>query len=235
MRILRRARKTCDEIVRTHEVKLRKNVDKLVFLYRSRKPEEVAKYCDDEFELFTMAIKYEKTRSVIFLKMMNNAQLNSFDVASFDKILDAIQAGRPFYPDLLKQVIEHNHEVWTSVVTKYYNMRFKELSGNEILQFAALVSKQRKGILSYGMCDNRFVQGLHDLMATFFCRTFKNLMPLLLEVLEKMKKDYLKERETICISYGPIDLFKFVNEVYDMSLGCADPIVQKGVLGLIFK
>lgn len=131
--------------------------------------------------------------------------------------------------------MEHNHEAWTKIISTYYNTRYKELSGQNILEFTNLVSKQRKGINSYGMYDARYVQGLHDLMATFFTRTFKNMMPLVLEVLEKMKKDYSKERETICISYGPVDLFRFVNEVYDMSLGCADPIVQKGVLGLIFK
>lgn len=80
IRILRRARKTCDETGRTHDVKLRKNVDKLIFLHRSKNPAEVIKYCEDEFVLFTIALRYDKTKPTIFIKTMTNAQLNSFDV-----------------------------------------------------------------------------------------------------------------------------------------------------------
>ena len=61
------------------------------------------------------------------------------------------------------------------------------------------------------------------------------MMPLVLEVLEKMKTIYGKEKETICVSYGPVDLFKFINEIYDLSFACVNKFVQKGVLGLIFK
>lgn len=34
---------------------------------------------------------------------------------------------------------------------------------------------------------------------------------------------------------GPVDLFKFINEAYDLSMACLDPIVQKGILNLINK
>lgn len=91
------------------------------------------------------------------------------------------------------------------------------------------------------MTDGRFEKAINDLLSTFFTRTFKNMMPLILEVLEKMKTDYTKEKETICVSYGthlssgPVDLFKFVNEAYDLSMVCLDPVVQKGILNLINK
>src|SRR3990167_3879117 len=85
------------------------------------------------------------------------------------------------------------------------------------------------------MTDRRYERGVYDLMSTFFSRTFQNMMPLILEVLETMKKSHSLEEGTICVSYGPIDLMKLINEVYDLSLVCSDPIVQKGVLGLIFK
>jgi len=117
----------------------------------------------------------------------------------------------------------------------YYNGRFKELSGNDILEFADMMSRQRKGIAKYGMVDNRVERGIHDLLATFFCRIFKNTMPLVLEVLTKMRSDYSKERETICHSHGPVDLFRFINEIFDMAKECEDDIVHRGVLGLVFK
>lgn len=52
------------------------------------------------------------------------------------------------------------------------------------------------------MIDGRFERAINDSLSTFFTRTFRNMMPLVLEVLEKMKTDYTKERETICVSYG---------------------------------
>lgn len=92
------------------------------------------------------------------------------------------------------------------------------------------------------MQDGRFERAVSDLLSTFFTRTFQNMMPLILEVLEKMKSDYTKERDTICMSYGrllydsgPVDLYKFVNEAYDLSMVCLDPVVQKGILNLINK
>ena len=52
------------------------------------------------------------------------------------------------------------------------------------------------------MTDDRFLKAISDLLSTLFTRTFQNMMPLILEVLEKMKTDYTKEKETICMSYG---------------------------------
>lgn len=71
-----------------------------------------------------------------------------------------------------------------------------------VLQITDLVIKQSKKCAKYGMIDGRFEKAINDLLSTFFTRTFRNMMPLILEVLEKMKTDYTKERETICVSYG---------------------------------
>lgn len=98
--------------------------------------------------------------------------------------------------------METKHELWMNLVKAFYNKRYKELSGMVVLQIADLIIKQRKKCERYGMADGRFERAVSDLLSTFFTRTFKNMMPLILEVLEKMKTDYTKERETICVSYG---------------------------------
>ena len=85
------------------------------------------------------------------------------------------------------------------------------------------------------MTDKRFENAPNDLLSTVFTRTFQNMMPFVFEVLQKMKTTYDRENDTVCTSFGPIDLFKFMNEVYDLSMACLDGLVQKGVLGLIFK
>lgn len=87
----------------------------------------------------------------------------------------------------------------------------------------------------YGMLDPRYKNSYNELISTFCVRTFKNMMPLILEVLEKMQKDFYKEKETVCVSYGPVDLFKFINEVFECYEHCQEIIVCKSMLGLCFK
>ena len=206
--ILKKASAVYAEVSRTEDIKLRKNVDILYWHYRNQNKDEILKYCNSEFELFSLAIRIDRSKPDIFIKMMTNAHLNMFDVQFIHQILDAIQAKRPFYRDLFELVFEHQHEQWMNLMKAYYNKRFKELTvksnkqGMFILRFADLMIKQNKKCRKYGMQDGRFDKALNDLLSTFFTRTFQNMMPLILEVLEKMKTVYTKEKETICSSYG---------------------------------
>lgn len=79
-KILRRSKKTYAEIIRTEDTKLRKNVDKLVWYFRNQQADEVIKYCKSEFEIFSLAIRLDKTKPELFIKVLTNAYLNSFDV-----------------------------------------------------------------------------------------------------------------------------------------------------------
>ncbi len=72
------------------------------------------------------------------------------------------------------------------------------------MQVADLVLKQQQGVEKYRMKDARLERSLSDLMSTFFSRTFASIMPLILEVLNKMTKEYTKEKETICVSHGRV-------------------------------
>lgn len=98
-----------------------------------------------------------------------------------------------------------------------------------------VVYNQDKKNKKFGMTDKRYENSLNELISTFCVRTFQNIMPLILEVLEKMKKDYGKEKDTICVSFGPVDLFKFMNEIFDTSMACPSPLVQRSILSLIYK
>lgn len=228
MRALRRAKKTHEETLRSQDQKLRKNVDLLIHQYKFGSVNDILGYCYEEFELYTMGIDVKRTKPQVFIKAMMYAQFGAFDT------LDAIQACRPFHQHLFKLVMETFHRSWTALLTKYYNSRFRDIDGLTILQFADLTLKQLKGNKKYGMTDRRYEDCVNDLLSTFFSRTFKNMMPLVIEICYRIQKDYSKDNE-VCESFGPVDLFKFMNEVYDLSFACYDPIVQKGVLNLIFK
>lgn len=103
------------------------------------------------------------------------------------------------------------------------------------MRFLNVLYKQEIMINSYGMTDPRYFNSYNEVSGTFCVRTFNNTMPMVLEVLEKMQKDHYKERGTICASYGPTDLFRFINEVFDCYDYCPQIDICKALLSLIFK
>lgn len=56
------------------------------------------------------------------------------------------------------------------------------------------------------MKDLRLDRSLSDLISTCFSRTFSNIMPLIIQVMLKMTKEYAKEKETICVSHGRVNI-----------------------------
>lgn len=60
-------------------------------------------------------------------------------------------------------------------------------------------------------------------------------MPMVLQVLERMQIDFYKEKNTICNSHGPVDLFRFINEVFDCYDLCPQTDICKSILSLSFK
>lgn len=60
---------------------------------------------------------------------------------------------------------------------------------------------EEKTITEYGTEDPRYKNSYNELGATFSVRVYKNIMPLVLEVLESMKNKYYLEK-TLCLSNG---------------------------------
>lgn len=59
-------------------------------------------------------------------------------------------------------------------------------------------------ITDYGMADPRYYNSYNEISATFCVRTFKNLMPLVIEVLDKMRTEFYVEKN-VCLSHGRLD------------------------------
>ena len=146
-----------------------------------------------------------------------------------------MQATRPFYDEIFKLYIKDYHKKFTKFVAEFWNTRMKEFDGMIIMQFLDIIYHQEHLINHYGMKDPRYSNSYNELISTFCVRTFKNMMPLILGVLKKMQTEYYKEKETICMSYGPVDLFKFINEVFGCYNYCKQEDVCKAILGLCYK
>jgi hypothetical protein len=76
-----------------------------------------------------MKILKAKTEIPEFLKIMDDAQ------DDFNKILDAIQAHRPFYKDLFKLYIKNFHLKWTELASDYYNTKIDIFGVSQFLNF----------------------------------------------------------------------------------------------------
>ena len=127
------------------------------------------------------------------------------------------------------------HANVTKFVTAFWKNHKKRLDGYEILQFLNLLYNYHEMNLKFGLKDPRYVNSFRHIVNTFSIRTFNGMMPMILTVLEDMKKNHIKEKETICVSHGPIDVFRFINEVFDCYAKCDHPDVLRAVLGLIYR
>ncbi len=224
IRCIRSAKKTQEEVLRTEKNELRKNVNSLVWSYRQKRGGDVQAWIKSEFE--SIKPKNEETDSAI----QHLQQLHE----NYVDILDSLQAYRPFYDELFKLVMKTYHMSWWESVRQWYNKNYKNLGAIQIITIADLLMRQCDKNEKYGMVELRFNRAFNDLLSTYFVRTYKNIMPLALEVLQKMTKECDREKD-VCFSFGPVDLFKFLNETIDHCMACLSPTVLKGALNLIAK
>ena len=73
----------------------------------------------------------------------------------------------------------------------------------QVLEFTNIMFAQEKLINEYSMSDPRFNNSYNELTSTFAVRTFMNVMPMILEVLEKMKTEFYVEKN-VCLSNGSL-------------------------------
>jgi uncharacterized membrane protein YGL010W len=111
----------------------------------------------------------------------------------------------------------------------------KEFSGLEIIEFLNLCYKQESLINSYEMNDERYINSYNEVISTFCTRTFKNTMPLVITHIDNMLKKVYLEKDTVCLSYAPVDIFMVLNKIFDCYLSCEQDDVYSALLGLIFK
>lgn len=102
------------------------------------------------------------------------------------------------------------------------------------MKFLDILYNQEAMINSYGMEDPRYNNSYNEVLSTFCVRTFKAIMPMVMQVLQKMQENTYMEGD-ICLSYGPVDLFKFVSQVFEGYSYCQQPVVCRGILSLCFK
>ena len=62
---------------------------------------------------------------------------------------------------------------------------------------------QERLINEYGMTDPRYKNSYNELNGTFCVRTFRNVIPMVMGLLEQMKKEFYVEKG-VCLSNGKL-------------------------------
>lgn len=226
--LLRKSKKTIEEMQRTKLNCLKRNVDPLVHFWRNKGLKTADKAKEDI--QFILLDKCDRTKATV--DEIHKAYQNAQDFLEFTQ--DSIQCQRPFYNELFKEYLQYFHLELTHWISDAWNERTKEFNGGDILSFVDLAQKQEKMIMYYGMNDARFAESYNELIGTFCVRVFSNLMPLVLEVANKMKTDFYDEKGML-MSHGPIDLYTIINTTIDNYHQAKYEIVLRAIQGLCFK
>jgi hypothetical protein len=76
----------------------------------------------------------EKTEIPEFLRIVQDA------VDDLSKMLDALQAHRPFYSELFKLYMREFHLKWTELVAEYYNANFMKFGVSHYISFLKILT-----------------------------------------------------------------------------------------------
>lgn len=90
-------------------------------------------------------------------------------------------------------------------------------------------------IRNYGLSDPRLEESWNELTGAYAVKTFKVMMAMVLNVVEKARTDYNVDHSGKITSKSPIDLFKLMNTVVDSYSLCKTSLVLNSLVGLCYK
>ena len=229
MKLISKSKKNVEEISRTKNHILRRNVDALIRKYRFQDL-DLQEWVESDYLHIFEGITTESDRE---------DWLEHFEhgIDHFDKTLDALQAQRPFYRVMFEYYLKEFYLKMITFASQFWNKRFKEFSPGDIIYFVGLLKLQNKVINEYGLHNSRIEHSFNEVVGTFTVRMFKNIMPMIQELLNGMKinKDANTEPNGNQNSDAPVYLFKFINTVFENYSISPYPLVLRAILGLIFK
>lgn len=238
IRILRKAKMFSEEIERTKERRLYMNINPYIKLYKESKLKEVEEFIELDFTKQFQLFDHLCSEPIDFLSQLREAQEHYVKVSLHSVILqmiDCIQAHRPFMSQFFKAYLKTYHLNLTNFIIDFWKKKNEEFSGLHIITFLSLLKGQQRIIEEYGMSDARYSNSYGELLGFFCIRSFNNVMPMVINVLEEMLKKYFIDKKGICTTHAPTDLFKFVSQLANCYNHCEEDDVLNAILGLCYK
>lgn len=205
--------KNVDEISRTDNQVLLRNVDAVEYNYLNQKDYDisgyVAKEVDKHFQCFTSSNTANSTTEDV-LDWYNNA------LDYFMNTLDAMQSKRPFHKKLFEVYILNYHMRLLVYTSNLWNCKMAKFSGTEAMIFFHMVKKQEALINQYRIYDARLKTNYVNILSVACCQIFKDFMPDVLALIKTMKENYFYDYKGTITSETPKELFHHLYKVIEM-------------------
>ena len=181
--LLRKSKKTGEELTRTKFNMLKRNVDPMIHRFHLEVLDiesEVDKAIDGKIPDFG---HFQKD-----LDVFSQCYDSALDELDFN--CDALQAARPFINELFKSYLHTYHTKLIMFASNFYNSHLEKFGGVEILKFIQLMLKHDEIIRNYGLSDPRLEESWNELTGAYAVKTFKVMMAMVLNVVENARTEY---------------------------------------------
>jgi hypothetical protein len=226
--LIRKSKENSEELARLKYKEFKLNIDPMIHRYRYSNLDGGLKAFADFSQHVNRHNPATSDISIIMASLKGAIQYLDYN-------LDAIQAKRPFYRLLHKCYLIDYHLAFYNFLADLWNKRSTNITGVELMMFIDIMHKQNNLIAEYGMRDCRFQHTVTTITSTFCMRIFKVWMPMILEVLTKIKTDWHRCKDGHLESNAPVVIFKLLNEIVDHWFTAPYDNVLRAILSLCFK
>ena len=209
---------------KTQGAAIKKNIDKAIDLYDQSglsdedRKNRIYKYIDDTIGNITTGIitvhqKLEDTKDLkVFLKVLDNLNQELIDV------IIACNAKDPKRIDIIKEYLNYFYEKICGFLKGYWDKYNGAIDNFSILNLVIWVKQFYKSLSDY-IEDDRFPKGINTLLNIYTNRLIDNVESMIKGIVELEKKTLPQTNENGClVSTAPIDLFRLINEGFDMAI-----------------
>jgi len=203
---------------------IKKNIDKAIDLYDQSglsdedRKNKIYKYIDETISNITTGIitvnqNLEDTKDLkVFLKVLDNLNQELIDV------IIACNAKDPKRIDIIKEYLNYFYEKICGFLKSYWDKYNREIDNFSILNLAIWVKQFYQSLSDY-IEDDRFPKGINTLLNIYTNRLIDNVESMIKGIVELEKKTLPQTNENGClVSTAPIDLFRLINEGFEMAI-----------------
>ncbi|CAD8175519.1 unnamed protein product [Paramecium pentaurelia] len=205
--------RTTKEIHNPLKIKIKKNIDPIIQLY------------DEEPQLITrrekMKMKLEKDLSQILIQDDQDITILVKQLSELRQdMLESMQAcivKDPQRKDIIKEYTDIYHEKICERISAFWDLHYKQMQSPELLILAQWLNDYLNQMKDF-FNDDRIIFGVRVLLNIYVNRSLENLESVINSIIEQEKtQEPIFNDQQLLITQTPIDLFKIINESFDMA------------------
>ncbi|CAD8118152.1 unnamed protein product [Paramecium sonneborni] len=220
------------EINNPLKIKIKKNIDPLIKLY------------DEETQLVARRekIRQKLEQDIAAIFRDEDINLNTLIQQLTDlrqDMLESMQASivkDPQRKDIIKEYTDIYHEKICDRITNFWDKQYMKLQSPELLligQWLYDYLQQMKDFFN----DERILLGIRVLLNIYVNRSLESLESVINQIIEqeRIQEPFLNDQGQL-VTQTPVDLFKIVNEGFDMAFklcSCKETVLRFGGFGKV--